>query len=73
MIVKNTTFIMEQIVRQVADRWKLHPDVIRGESRRADVVGARRDFILQARDAGVSGTAIASFLRRHPATIRRIA
>lgn len=65
--------VMKKFLAQVADSWKLHPDVIRGPSRRADIVGARRDFVLQARDAGVPITHIARFLNRHPNTIRRAA
>lgn len=73
MIVSNVGLILQQLLAQTADTWKLHPDVLRGPSRRADIVGARRAFVLAARSAGINNSQIARFLNRHPVTIRRVA
>lgn len=65
--------VVENRLREVADEHRLHPEVIKGPSRRKDIVRARVDLILRCRDAGIPIAIIATCLNRHPATIRRAA
>jgi hypothetical protein len=62
---------MEKALKAIADAHKLHPDAIKGPSRRAEVVGARRRFVRDCWHMGISTTEIAGFLNRDPSTIRR--
>lgn len=64
-------YVMQKLLFEVADKHRLHQDVIKGPSRRKDIVEARAELIRRAIEGGVSVAHLAHFLRRHPTTIRR--